>query len=259
MSGNPVLVERTGGVARVRLNRPEKRNAQSLEMWDELRRTGLALEDDPSVRVVIVSGEGHSFSAGIDLAVLQGQAMGDLAIADIELVQHAFRWLKDARFASIAMVQGYALGAGCQLALACDLRILSDDAVLGLPEIDFGIFPDLGGCAWLPGLVGSAKARELILTGDRLDAAEALRLGIANRVVLRDQLEPTALALAERLARKAPLAVGAAKRAIAAAETSADLALSVSAAEVRRLLQSSDFREAARAVVEKREPRFTGK
>ena len=120
------------------------------------------------------------------------------------------------------------------------------------------IFPDLGGCAWLPELVGSAKAKELILTGDRFDAAEALRLGLANRVVPRDQLEEAVLGLAARLAKKAPGAVGAAKRAIAAAEDSTAESLRVSALEVKKLLDSRDFREAARAVIEKREPRFSG-
>lgn len=261
MSWNTLRVERTGHVAQVRLDRPDKRNAQSLEMWDELRRVGIALQDDPDLRVVVVSGAGHSFSAGIDLSVLQDQTSDAGTIPDVELIQHAFRWLREASFPTIAMVQGYALGAGCQLALACDLRVLAEDAVMALPEIDFGIFPDLGGCAWLPELVGSAKAKELIFLGDRFDAAEALRLGIANRVVPREELEGVTMALAGRLARKAPLALAGAKRALAAAEESADAAFRTSAAEVRRCLASADFREAVAAAQarDKREPRFTGR
>jgi enoyl-CoA hydratase/carnithine racemase len=253
-----VRVERVGSVARVRLDRADKRNAQTPEMWDALRRAGLALEEDRDVRVVVVSGEGQSFSAGIDLSVLLGQADRTEPLPEIELVQQAFRWLREARFATIAMVQGYALGAGLQLALACDLRILADDAVLALPEVDFGIFPDLGGCVWLPQLIGSAKARELIYTGDRITAGEALRLGLANRVVPGDQLETVAMGLAERIAAKAPLGIAAAKRAIAAAAISAEAGMQASAREIRRCLGSSDFREAGRAAAEKRAPRFTG-
>lgn len=260
MTWKTLLLERQDGLVRLRLNRPDKRNAQTPEMWDELRRVGLELEDDPSVRVVLLSGEGPVFSAGIDLAVLRGQASGTLTDhLEPELVQQAFTWLRDAPFATVAMVQGAALGAGCQLALACDLRILAEDAVLGLPEIGFGIFPDLGGCAWLPEMVGVAKTKELTFLGERFGAAEALRLGIANRVVALDQLEVVALDVARRIAAKAPLGIRAIKRAVAAAEESAEAALRVSADEVRICLSSEDFRECARALAEKREPRYTAK
>lgn len=260
MSWTTLLVERQGGIARVRLNRPDKRNAQSVELWDELRRVGLEFEADPDIRVVVVSGEGHSFSAGIDLSVILGQAQGHGSLApEVELVQQAFTWLRDARFATIAMVQGYALGAGFQLALACDLRIFASDAVVALPEVNFGILPDLGGAAWLPELVGPAKAKELAFTGDRVPADEALRLRIANQVVARDQLEAVTMELAGRIAAKAPLAIAAIKRAVRAAEESADHAIRVSAREVKVLLASADFREAGQAMVEKRAPRFSGK
>ncbi len=260
MSWSTLIVERQGGVARVRLNRPDKRNAQTVEMWDELRRVGLELEADPTVRVVVVSGEGHSFSAGIDLSVIMGQAQGKPTLPlEVELVQQAFTWLRDARFATIAMVQGYALGAGFQLALACDLRVFSSDAVVALPEISFGILPDLGGCAWLPGIIGAARTKELAFTGDRLGAEDALRYGIANRVVARDQLESTTVALAATIAAKAPLGIAGIKRAVAAAEQSSEAAIRASAREVRICLGSADFREAGRAMLEKREPRFSGK
>lgn len=259
MTYQTLRLERQGPVVRLRLNRPEKRNAQSLEMWRELKAVGLALEDDPEVRVVVVSGEGHSFSAGIDLTVLLGQASGtsDQPLPDVSEVQLAFTWLRDARFATIAMVHGHALGAGMQLALACDLRIASDDAVFGLPEVNFGILPDLGGCVWLPELVGPAKAKELIFTGDRFDADTALRLGIVNQVTPVAQLEAVTAALADRIAQRAPLAIGATKRAIRAGETSADAGLQASAGEVRKLLVSNDFKEACQAAAAKRPARFT--
>ncbi len=258
MSYRTLLLERQGPVVRLRLNRPDKRNAQSLEMWRELQAVGVALEDDPEVRVVVVSGEGPSFSAGIDLTVLLGQASGGSEpLPEVSEVQLAFTWLRDARFATIAMVHGHALGAGMQLALACDLRIASDDATFALPEVNFGLLPDLGGCAWLPELVGPAKAKELIFLGDRFDAETALRLGIVNRVTTPATLEAVTTALADRIAKQAPLAIGATKRAIRAAESSAEAGLRASAVEVRKLLGSNDFKEAVQASAERRSPQFT--
>ena len=259
MSYQTLLLERQGSVVRLKLNRPDKRNAQSLEMWRELRAVGLSLEDDPEVRVVVVSGEGPSFSAGIDLTVLLGQASGSAKepLPDVAEVQLAFTWLRDARFATIAMVHGHALGAGMQLALACDLRIAADDAVFGLPEVNFGILPDLGGCAWLPELVGPAKAKELIFTGERFDADTALRLGIVNQVTTRALLEAVTTALADRVAKQAPLAIAATKRAIRAGESSTEAGLRAAALEVRKLLASNDFKEATRAAAERRLPSFT--
>lgn len=260
MNLTTLQLERADHLVRIRLNRPEKRNAQNLEMWRELRELGVELSTDHSVRVVVLSGNGPAFSAGIDLSILMGQATGKAnLLVDVELVQRAFSWLRDAPFPTIAAVQGHALGAGMQLALACDLRVVAEDAVFGLPEIDFGIFPDLGGCAWLPDLVGSAKAKELIFTGDRLTAAEALGLGIANQVVPADQLDATVMALATRLAQKAPLGIRMAKRAIDASRESFEAALQASAAGIKRCLASDDFREAGLATVEKRAPRYRGK
>ncbi|MGE0552585.1 MAG: enoyl-CoA hydratase/isomerase family protein [Gemmatimonadales bacterium] len=255
-----VRLERQGSVGRLVLARPGKRNAQTPEMWTALRKIGASLLIEPDLRVLIVEGEGEVFSAGIDLAVLLGQARGDQAFAiDVEEAQQAFSWLRETPFPTIAAVQGAALGAGFQLALACDLRILAEGTVCGLPEVDFGIFPDLGGCAWLPELIGSTKAKELIFTGERFDAATALALGVANRVVPAAELRATVDRLAESLAAKAPLALRAAKWVIDAGIHPAEGALRRSAMEVRSLLGTADFREACLAVTEKRPPVFRGR
>jgi enoyl-CoA hydratase/carnithine racemase len=255
-----VLVERAGPVARVILNRPEKRNAQTAVMWAALRETGQELERDPEVRVVVVSGRGPSFSAGIDLGFLLAQTTGPgPAPVTPELIQQSFSWLRHGRFVTIAAVQGTALGAGMELALACDLRILAQDAILGLPEVNFGILPDLGGCAWLPELVGAAKAKQLIFLAERIDAATALALGIANQVVPNADLEAAVTDLAGRLAARAPLGLAGAKRAINAAIASPDEALRISAEELRRCLASEDFKEVGRAMTEKRTPVFRGR
>jgi enoyl-CoA hydratase/carnithine racemase len=257
VSVSDVLVTRAGPIVRLTLNRAEKRNAQTVAMWTDLRRIGQELVRDREVRVVVVAGAGPAFSAGIDLGLL-AQASTAGTLPAVELVQEAFTWLREAPFVTIAAVQGHALGAGLQLALACDLRILAEDAVLGLPEVNFGILPDLGGCAWLPELVGTARAKQMIFLSERIDAAVAFELGIANRVVPLDQLGPIVDEVAARLAARAPLALAAAKRAINASLESPGAAMRLSAELVRRCLASEDFKEIARAAAEKREPVFKG-
>jgi len=255
-----VRLERQGSIGRLVLPRGGKRNAQTPAMWEALRAIGAGLLVEPDLRVLIVEGEGEVFSAGIDLSVLMAQARGEAAITvEVELVQQAFSWLRDVPFPTIAAVHGAALGAGFQLALACDIRIMAEGTICGLPEVEFGIFPDLGGCAWLPELVGTAKAKELIFTGRRFDAAEALALGLANRVVPKEELRAAVTALAETLAAKAPLGIRAAKRAIDASVHSPEAALRRSATEIRSLLVSEDFREACAAAAAKRPPSYRGR
>src|SRR3954447_10230487 len=187
-----------GHIATLALNRPDKLNAQTPAMWlhlaDEL---GPELIANTDIRVLIVEGKGRSFSAGIDISTFttrpDGDAGGQLdpgAADPVEGVRHAqrgFEWLAGAPFLTIAKVHGHALGAGMQLALACDIRIVSDDVVMGLLETNWGLMPDLGGTVWLPRLIGPARAIEMMVTAEKLRADELERLGIVNRVVPRDQ------------------------------------------------------------------------
>jgi enoyl-CoA hydratase/carnithine racemase len=175
-------------VATITLSRPAVLNAQTPQMWGTLRQIGNELPGD--VRVVVVTGEGRSFSAGIDLTVAQGGEFGrlaaspdDEALPRIEGYQEAFSWLRRPDIVSIAAVRGHAIGAGFQLALSCDLRIVADDAKFCMAEVSLGLVPDLGGIKPLVGLVGSARALELCVTGRRVDAAEADRIGMVNLVV----------------------------------------------------------------------------
>jgi enoyl-CoA hydratase/carnithine racemase len=183
-----VRLERDGPVATVSLCRPAVRNAQTPRMWGQLREIGRRLPGD--VRVVVVRGEGRAFSAGLDRAVLGSGLVAELAqsppaaaAARIAEFQQAFGWLRRPDLVSVAAVQGPAIGAGCQLALACDLRVLAQDAQLAMAEVTLGLVPDLGGSKRLVELTGYARALELCLTGRRVDAAEALRIGLANLVV----------------------------------------------------------------------------
>jgi enoyl-CoA hydratase/carnithine racemase len=225
-----IEVDQDGGLVRVRLNRPDKHNAQTPAMWHELRRAGERLVGDPAVRCVVLSGNGPSFSSGLDRTasangeITGGALSGDPAVldrvpiedADIAVAQAAFRWPTEAPFVTVAAVHGYALGAGAELALACDLRILSEDALLGLPEAELGMMPDMGGCERLGQLVGYSRALELALTGRRLSSAQALEMGLANAVVPGAELTPTVDRLAELIAGRPAATVRHVKRAVAA-------------------------------------------
>src|SRR3954470_22021486 len=188
-------VERAGARVTVSLARPEKRNAQRPETWRTLAALGEIVADktDDSVRIVVVRGDGPSFSAGIDLAVLAEQAGGELPDErEIAEFQAGFTWLARPELISVAAVRGHAVGAGFQLALACDLRLLAEDAQFAMAETSRGLVPDLGGTAILVEAVGYARALEICLTGRRVAAAEALELGLAAAVVPNAEL-PAAL------------------------------------------------------------------
>jgi enoyl-CoA hydratase/carnithine racemase len=190
-----------GVVATVTLDRPEVRNAQTPRMWSALAEIGDTVPDD--VRVVVVRGEGRSFSAGLDRAMLDPAKTADdpesvigllrqpdeQVLDSIDRFQQGFTWLRDPGFVSIAAVQGHAIGAGFQLALACDLRVLADDAQLSMKEVALGLVPDLTGTKPLVELVGYARALELCATTRSVGAAEALEIGLATLVASADELD----------------------------------------------------------------------
>ncbi len=187
-----------GSIATVTLSRPEVHNAQTPHTWASLRDIGRALPGD--VRVVVVRGAGPSFSSGLDRAAMTGSVPGGPSFMDLAAMpadecqaviagyQQAFSWLRRNDLVTVAAVQGYAIGAGFQLALACDLRILADNAQLAMAETSLGLVPDLGGTRRLVELVGYSRALELCLTGRRVGAAEADRIGLATLVVPAEQL-----------------------------------------------------------------------
>ncbi|WP_448628031.1 enoyl-CoA hydratase/isomerase family protein [Geodermatophilus sp. URMC 64] len=193
-----VRTDRDGAVLTVTLDRPEQLNAQTPATWAALRRVAETLDDD--VRVVVVRGAGRAFSAGLDRSLFSTEAgagtLGELAAMPVGLAQQrirgyqsAFRWLRSPGVVSVAAVQGHAIGAGAQLALACDLRILAEDAQLRLPEATLGLVPDLTGTSNLVDLVGYARAMEICLTGRAVGATEARAIGAANLVVPLAELD----------------------------------------------------------------------
>jgi enoyl-CoA hydratase/carnithine racemase len=213
-----VRTARDGAVLTVTLDRPEQLNAQTPDTWAALAAVGESLADD--VRVVVLRGAGRSFSAGLDRSLFSTDpdtpgGLGALARLDaaeteerIRRYQAGFRWLRSPGIVSVAAVQGHAIGAGAQLALACDLRVLTEDAALRLPEATLGLVPDLTGTSTLVELVGYSRALELCLTGRPVTAAEARTIGLANAVVPAEELDT---AVAELVAAITAPPVGAAR------------------------------------------------
>lgn len=270
-----IVYEQQGHIGWLRLNRPDRLNAMTLQMWQELAEIGSRLRDDRSIRALVVIGNGRSFSSGIDLNSFSGggtlfteagsQArpaslpVEDKLVATITEIQQAYKWLAEAPFPTIAAVRGHALGGGAQLALACDLRVFARGTSFGLFEHKYGLVPDLGGMYWLPRLVGTAKAKELIWTSAAIDADEADRIGLVNRLVDDADLESTVTALAEQVAAFPPLAVSGAKRAIdkAPGQTLTE-GLLEAAVEQAVCIRAKDFLEAMSALMEKRAPTYQG-
>ena len=253
------------GVAMLTLNRPDRLNAMSRPMLDALLEALPRLAEDPAVGAVVLTGAGRGFCAGGDVKAmaegneLGGQTMEEKAQA-LRGRMETSRWLHEMPKPTIAMMRGPAAGAGLSLAMACDLRVASDTARLGTAFARVGYSGDFGGSYYLTQLVGTAKARELYFTADLLDAAQALALGLVNRVVPDARLEEETMALASRLARGPRVALRYMKRNMNAADSaSLKEMLDLEAWHHTRTGMTEDHREAARAFVEKREPQFKGR
>ncbi len=276
--GKAVHYEQVGHIGWLRLNRADKLNAMTPQMWQELRELGQTLSTEAharenQLRVLVVIGEGRAFSTGIDTSAFGGTAFGgherepvpevvaddDPMVSIIQGFQEAFTWLEEAPYPTIAAVRGYALGAGMQMALACDIRVVARGSRLGLLEHRYGLIPDLGGTQRLPRLVGTGKAKELIFTAQQIEAEEAYRIGLAEQLVDDAELEASVTSLAEQLASQPPLAVRAAKRAIDASPyLSVRDGLLLEAKSQAVCVRSQDAKEAVRAFMEKRMPRYSG-
>ncbi len=214
MMPDTILFEKAGGLAWLTLNRPRTLNAINMRMRDELWDAVLAARDDPDLRVVIFKGAGErAFSAGADISEF-GTAPSYVESRRARRQRDLWGLILSLEKPLIAALHGYALGAGIELALCCDLRIASDDARLGLPEVGLGYIPSAGGTQTLPRHLPPGVAMQMVLTGDPLDAATALRYGLVQRVVPRPRLYEEAESLARTLVTRAPLALRLAKRAV---------------------------------------------
>lgn len=220
---DPVLYEKAdGGLAWVTLNRPDVLNAIDIQMRDDLWEILHAVRDDPDVRAVVFKGAGdRAFSAGADISEF-GTAPSPAEARRARRERDLWGFMLRLEKPMIAAIQGFALGAGIELPMCCDVRIASEDARIGLPEVSLGYIPSAGGTQMLPRLVPPGVAMQMILTGDPIDAATALRYGLVQAVVPRERLYPEAEAMARRMAAQPERAVALAKRALAA---SAELSL----------------------------------
>lgn len=255
----PILASVEGMVGRIVLNRPDKLNAFTAEMLDLLEAACDELEANPEVRVVIVSSATErAFSAGADISV--GGSLGPLGKwAHWARKGHrTLDRLAQMRVPSIAAIGGVAYGGGLELALACDMRIAAESARLALPEVTIGTTPAWGGTARLPALIGAARAKQMILSGQPVDAQKALAWGLVNEVVPAAQLQSRALELATHIAGNAPIAVQAAKQLIDAGLGNAQ-AVAIESLASGFAAGTDDMKEGAASFTQKRRPKYTGK
>lgn len=258
MKYETLLCETRDGVANVTLNRPEKLNALNQKVFQELSDCFAAIEHDEAVRAVIITGAGErAFAAGADLKefskldAIAGEAASRRG-------QEVFNRIENLRKPVIAAVRGYALGGGCELALACTLRVAAESAVFGQPEVKVGLIPGYGGSQRLPRLVGKGRALEMILTGEPVAAQEAFRIGLVNSVVPDSDLMSAAERLARKIMLQAPVAVGLVLEAVQRGMEAANGEM-LETALFGLCCATQDMKEGVQAFLEKRPPRFAGK
>ncbi|MBI4587958.1 MAG: enoyl-CoA hydratase/isomerase family protein [Candidatus Rokubacteria bacterium] len=265
-----VQLEIKAPLAVVTLNKPDRLNALDFEMWEDIRQAAEALDQNPEVRVAILTGAGRAFCAGLDLKKA-GSALNlppNLSPAQALLVirdhlahlQSCFSRLEACRVPVIAAIQRYCIGGGLELALCCDLRLAAEGTIFAIPEVQIGIVPDMGGTQRLPRTVGIAKAKELVYAARRIDAAEALRIGLVNAVYPAGELWSRTMELAEEIAANAPLAVQGAKRALNGTYWREIGAwLKWEAEQAAPVLLSEDQVTGRQAAAQKQRPEFRGR
>ncbi|MEH6986279.1 enoyl-CoA hydratase/isomerase family protein [Cytobacillus firmus] len=258
MDFNNILVRAEEGIGFIIINRPELRNALNINTLLEIETALDKMRDDEDIRVIIFSGAGEkSFAAGADISQLSKRTMIDALKPNMTAT---YRKIEDYEKPTIAAINGYALGGGLELALACDIRVASLNAKVGLPEVGLGIMPGAGGTQRLSRIIGKGKAMELILTGDIITAAEAERLNLISKAVPQEELIETAKGYARRISVKGPLALRMAKAAVnRGADMEMETALYLEKLAQTILIGSEDKLEGTQAFLEKRTPQFKGK
>lgn len=259
MSYETILYRLADGIAEIRLNRPHRLNAVTQQLYDELNDALSAAESAPEARVVLLTGEGRAFCVGADLKEHKAGRTPFERRQYLQGEQRVCKRILGLKRPVIAAVNGYALGAGAELAIASDFLLMAQGAQIGLPEISLGNFLG-GGVTWLlPRLVGLAKARELVFLGERIDGAEAARIGLANRVLPDADFPEAARAFAQRIAQKAPLSMQLAKEQLnRAADHGLEAALTAELEGMTFVATTRDWQEGVDAFAEKRAPVFRG-
>lgn len=260
MGFETIRIDIEGGVATVTLNRPQQLNALNRQMFRELDEAFEEVTVDPAARVLVITGTGdRAFAAGADIREFVG--MGPVAALDFSRnAQRIFRKLETMPKPTIAAVNGFALGGGCELMMACDIAYAADTVRLGQPEISLGIIPGAGGTQRLSRLVGKQKAKELTMTGDMIPAEEALRLGLLCKVVPAADLMAEVKKLCEKLLSKGDVALRMAKEAIeAGAQADLGTGMEIEAKAWSVCFTTEDYAEGLKAFLEKRKPNFKGR
>lgn len=255
-----ILFEKSNRVATITINRPDKLNALNQETIREISSTLDEAEKDGNIRVVVITGAGdRAFSAGADISEMKGKTPIDLQ-KSCRCTQQMMNKIEDLEKPVIAAINGYALGGGLELAMACDFRIASENARVGQTEINIGLIPGWGGTQRLPRFVGSSMAKEMIFTGRMIDAKTAERLGLVNSIVQADQFKSAVTQFAEELSSKAPVAVKLAKQLINnSTETGLRIGMMHEAETFGILSSTEDVKEGIAAFLEKRKADFKGK
>lgn len=253
---NFIKLDVKDNVAVMKIDRPKALNALNTEVLLELEKALEEIKNNESLKVTIITGEGRSFVAGADIAEMKDKTADEAKIFS-RLGNKIFREVEKLEIPVIAAVNGFALGGGCELAMACDIRIASEKAKFGQPEVGLGITPGFGGTQRLSRLVGKAKAKELIFTADIINAFEAEKIGLVNKVVKPEELDQITLEMAQKIASKGKLAVMNSKEAInRGLEADIDTALSIEENLFGLCYSSEDQKEGMQAFLEKRSPKF---
>jgi enoyl-CoA hydratase len=256
---NTIVLTQSGTVAILTINRPEKLNALNRQTLNELHKTLEQLKSDTAVRCVIITGSGtKAFVAGADIAEFADFNQAEGTALSREGHDLVFSYIEQYPKPVIAAVNGFALGGGLELALSCHIRLFSDTAKVGLPEVTLGLIPGYGGTQRLAQLIGKGKATELICTAEFINAQDALAWGIANALHAPDQLMAQAQAMAERISKNSPTAIGHALQVIQAGHATSNTGLQAETQHFGACFTSQDFKEGVDAFLNKRKPDFKG-
>ena len=255
-----IIYEKKDNVAWITLNRPKALNSQNLALLNETTAALEKARDDDEVYVIVLTGAGdRAFSAGADINMFLAWGPAD-AMMWSKMTRRPYEFIREIPKPVIAMVNGLALGGGCEIAMACDIIIASDNARFGQPEVNVGVIPGAGGTQILPRLVGEKKAKEMIFTCDQISAEEALRLGLVNKVVPADKLKETVEEMIAKIKSKSPIIIKIAKLAVnRSLETTLSVGMQCESELFGTVFGTQDQKEGAKAFLEKRPAKYTGK